>query len=74
MALTRQSDEIPCLLAYDLDKLLAAGKPDPRCLVLDQMGPLYEAPQLEVEKNSATVAGKAKSENVVKHLNIDLDF
>ena len=73
VALTRQPDEIPCLLAYHLDKLVA-GKPEPKCLVLDQMGPLYEAPQLEVEGNLATVAGKANYENVVKHLNINLDF
>lgn len=74
VAITRLSDEIPCLLAYDLNKLLVEGKPEPRCLELDQMGPLYEAPQLAVENNFATVAGKTKSENVVKHLNIELDF
>ena len=74
VAITRVSDEIPCLLAYDLDKLLVEGKPEPRCQELDQMGALYEAPQLAVENNFATVAGKAKSENVVKHLNIRLDF
>ena len=28
MAVTRAADEIPCLLLYDLDKLLEEGKPD----------------------------------------------
>ena len=74
VAVTRAADEIPCLLLYDLDKLLEEGKPEARCLVLTQLGPLYEAPQLAVEGNLATVAGKAKQENVVKHLNMDLDL